>query len=212
MHKHNDQQVPDATIPAVIFFSLRSLCGFKSVRRNPLSCCKASGWSKPCLIFVHSPVPPAQSYPCFLMPSFFILSYTCQPIRTTGEELSWPDELLPNATRISQNSEVMPPHVESSSSDDDGQTTRLFHRRRSVHKLLGRRKGAMLLVSIFWKVVMYQQHSRCWCLNRFQSDHWISSLALQLRTSCYGGTKTYPQGSSQGQHWSGSCSTWLITT
>ncbi|KAG2625974.1 reticulon-like protein B9 isoform X2 [Panicum virgatum] len=40
----------------------------------------------------------------------------------------------------------MPPHVESSSSDDDGQTTRLFHRRGSVHKLLGRRKVADILL------------------------------------------------------------------
>ncbi|PAN18277.1 hypothetical protein PAHAL_3G191400 [Panicum hallii] len=40
----------------------------------------------------------------------------------------------------------MPPHVESSSSDDDGPATRLFHRRRSVHKLLGRWKVADILL------------------------------------------------------------------
>ncbi|CAN6332192.1 unnamed protein product [Urochloa humidicola] len=41
----------------------------------------------------------------------------------------------------------MPPHVESSSSDDDdGPTTRLFHRRRSVHKLLGGRTVADVLL------------------------------------------------------------------
>ncbi|CAL4909422.1 unnamed protein product [Urochloa decumbens] len=40
----------------------------------------------------------------------------------------------------------MPPHVESSSSDDDEPTTRLFHRRRSVHKLFGGRKVADVLL------------------------------------------------------------------
>ncbi|RCV16683.1 hypothetical protein SETIT_3G157600v2 [Setaria italica] len=40
----------------------------------------------------------------------------------------------------------MPPHVETSSSDDDGPTTRLFHRRRSVHKLLGGRKAADVML------------------------------------------------------------------
>jgi hypothetical protein len=43
-------------------------------------------------------------------------------------------------------SQAKVPHVQTdSSSDDDGPTTKLvFHRRKSVDKLLGGRKGAML--------------------------------------------------------------------
>uniref|UniRef100_A0A0A8YQZ3 Reticulon-like protein n=1 Tax=Arundo donax TaxID=35708 RepID=A0A0A8YQZ3_ARUDO len=40
----------------------------------------------------------------------------------------------------------MPPHVQSDSSDDDRLTIRLFRRQRSVHKLLGGRKVADILL------------------------------------------------------------------